>query len=244
MRILGICMLIAGIAACGPAGSAPAEPAKTTAAESQQISEMVEETVEEALKGDFGSDEVSEASCAMFENGVIPDLFGINAALITHGRSIPVKRIGHVVCYATWDKPDKAELETAFQEKIQEWGRGMAAGKKEPMPKPARLESRVSITLIATQFDSADAAVANLESSVATLEKGVTTNVKGKDYTVQSDFGEWLDGVGDKAIFNDNGELMVAYNGKRISVVVEVSDDPAVNRNDAIELAKRIMQSH
>ena len=243
MRTLGICMLLIGMAACGPADSTPAEPAQVTNAESAQISEAVAETVEAALKGDFGAGAVSEESCAGFENGVIPELFSVDAALITYGRAIPVKRAGHVVCYATWDKPDKAALEAAFTEKIQEWGRGMAAGKKEPMPKPARLDNRVSLTLVATQFDSAEAAVESLESSVATLQNGVTTNVGGKDYTVQSDFGDWLDNVGDKAIFNDKGELMVAYNGKRISVDVNVSGDPAADRNQAIELAMRLMGS-
>jgi len=244
MRTLGICMLLMGMAACGPAGSTPSEPAQVTDAESAQISEAVAETVEAARKGDFGADAVSEESCAMFENDVIPELFGIDAALITYRRSIPVKRVGHVVCSANWEKPDKAELESAFNEKIQEWGRGMASGKKEPMPKPPRMDNRVSLTLVATQFDSAAAAVASLEDSVATLEKGVTTNVGGKDYTVQSDFGDWLDNVGDKAIFTDKGELLVAYNGKRISVVVNVSDDPAADRNLAIELAKRVMASN
>ena len=75
------------------------------------------------------------------------------------------------------------------------------------------------------------------------LEKGVTTNVAGKDYTVQSDFGEWIEHVGDKAIFNETGELMVAVNGKRIAVNVEVSDDPEADRNYATELAMRIMGS-
>lgn len=243
MRILGICLLLIGISACGPADSTPAEPMNANVADSDQISGVVEESVEQAMKGDFGSDAVSEESCAVFEGGVVPELFNTDAALISYRRAIPVKRAGHVVCFASWDRPDRAELEAAFAEKIQEWGRGMASGKKEPMPKPARYESRVSLTLVATQFDSAEAAVASLEDSVAVLEKGVTTSVSGKDYTVQYDFGEWVDNVGDKAIFNETGELMVAYNGKRIAVNVEVSDDPASDRNHAIELARRIMQS-
>lgn len=243
MRILGICLLLIGMSACGPADSTPQEAGKVAGAESNQISEAVAETVEQALKGDFGANEVSEDSCAMFENGVVPELSGIDAALIIYRRAIPVKRAGHVVCIATWDRPDKAEMESAYTEKVQEWGRGMATGKKEPMPKPPRLENRMSLTLVATQFDSAEAAVTSLEDSVALLEKGVTTNVAGKDYTVQSDFGEWIDNVGDKAIFNENGEFMFAYNGKRFSVTVAISDDPAVDRNKAIELAKRVMES-
>ena len=150
MRIFGICLLLIGISACGPANSTPAEPAKASVAESDEISGAVKESVEQALKGDFGSDAVSEESCASFESGVVPELFGTDAALITYRRTIPVKRAGHVVCTASWDRPDRAELEAAYTKKIQEWGRGMASGKKEPMPKPARYENRVSLTLIAT----------------------------------------------------------------------------------------------
>ena len=243
MKVFGICLLLIGISACGPADSTPAGADKTTSAESDQVSEAVAETVEQALKGDLGANEVSEGSCAMLEDGVVPEMFGVDAGLVNYRRSIPVKRVGHVVCMANWERPDKAELEAAFMQKMQEWGRGKATGKKEPMPKPARLENSVSITLVATEFDSADAAVSSLESTVATLEKGVTTNVGGKDYTVQSDFGGWIDNLGDRAIFTDKGELLLAYKGRRYAVNVEVSDDPAEDRNLAIDLARRLLGS-
>lgn len=238
MKAFGICLLLIGISACGPADSTSAG-----ADQSVEVSEVVAETVEQALKGDFGADEVSEDSCAAFENGVVPALFGVDAGLISYRRSIPVKRVGHVVCLASWERPGRAELEAAYTQKVQEWARGNATGKKEPMPKPARLENSVSITLVATEFDSADAAVSSLESTVASLEKGITTNVGGKDYTVQSDFGEWIDAVGDKAIFTDKDELLLAYNGRRYAVNVGVSDDSAENRKLAIDLARRLMES-
>ncbi len=197
-----------------------------------------------SVRGDTDKNNVSEASCVILENGVVPELFGVDGALIRYRRSIPVKRAGHVVCSASWDYPDKAELEAEYLKKTQEWGRNMAAGKKEPMPKPPKMAARVSVTLVATQFDSAEAAVTSLEESVAMLEKGLTINVAGKDHTVQYDFGDWIDNVGDKAIFNEKGELLVAYDGKRIAVDVEVSDDPAADRKHAIELARRVMESY
>lgn len=241
MRVFHLFPLLICLSACGPADSTPSVTDTVAGEQPDQISEAVAQSVEQAVKGDFGADEVSEDSCAGFENGLVSDLFDVDTAQISYRRSIPVKRAGHVVCLATWERPDRAELESAYMEEIQEWTRGKTTGKKDPMPKPARLDNTVSITLLATQFDSADAAVTSLENAVAALEKGVTTNVGGKDYTAQHDFGDWIDNLGDKAIFNETGELLVAYKGKRFSVNVRVSDDPAEDRSKAIELAKRLM---
>jgi hypothetical protein len=239
MRIIGFCLLLIGMAACGPADS-------TSAGQEQAVDDLsadVEATVEQALAGDFGSDEVSEETCAIIEDGVIPELFGVDPEQVSYRRSIPVKRVGHVVCLASWDYPDRAEREAAFQQKIQEWGRGKATGSKEPMPKMSKLTASASVTLIATEYDSADAAIADLETSVARLQEGITVNVSGKDYTTQADFGDWIDTVGDRAIFSEKGELLVAFNGRRIAVNVSSSDDPAADQELALLLAERIMQS-
>jgi hypothetical protein len=186
---------------------------------------------------------VSEDSCAVLENGMVPEMFGVDAALVSYRRSVPVKSAGHVLCHAGWDNPDKAEMDEAYTKKLQEWTRNQLSGKKEPMPKPPNSVAEVSVTLVSTRFDSAAAAVASLEDAVATLSKGVTVNVGGRDYTEKTSFGDWLDGVGDKAIFSESGELLVAAGDKRFSVLVKVSDDPARNRENAIALAKRIIAS-
>ena len=49
--------------------------------------------------------------------------------------------------------------------------------------------------------------------------------------------------MGDKAIFSDSGELMVADDGKRFAVMVKVTDDPDADREQAIALARRIMET-
>jgi len=239
MRILGYCLLLIGIAACGPSDSASAGKEQAV----DDLSADVEATVNQALAGDFSSDEVSEETCAVIEDGVIPELFGVDPVQVSYRRSIPVKRVGHVVCIASWDYPDKAEREAAFTQKMQEWGRGKATGSKEPMPKMSKLEASVSITLMATEYDSADAAIADLETSVARLQEGITVTVAGKEHTTQVDFGDWIDSVGDKAVFSDKGELLVAYNGRRFSVNVAVSDDPEEDQEQALLLAGQIMQS-
>lgn len=239
MRALTYCLVLTIMAACGPADSTSAGASKLTT----DVSNEAEELVKQASKGASTSMDVSEEACVMLEDGVVPELFGVDPSQITYQRSIPVKRAGHVVCSAGWDYPDKAELEAAYTQSVQQWGRDMATGKKEPMPQMPSLAASVSITLMATRYDSVEAAVAGLEGSVNSLQKGVTVTVGGKDYTTQEDFGDWIDNVGDKAIFTAKGELLVAYNGSRFSVNVAVSDDPAVDQDQTLLLAGRIMQS-
>jgi hypothetical protein len=186
---------------------------------------------------------VSEDSCAMLENGMVPETFGVDPSLVSYRRSVPVKSVGHVVCSASWENPDKAAMDAAYMQKLQDWTRNNATGKKAPMPKPPNSVAQVSVTLVATHFDSPAAAIASLEDAVATLAKGVKVNVGGKEYEKKTSFGDWLDNVGDKAIFSDSGELLVADDGKRFSVTVKVSDDPDTDREHAIALAARIMET-
>jgi len=199
-----------------------------------------------ALAGFPASDNpagVSEDSCAMLENGMVPETFGVDAALVSYRRSVPVKSVGHVVCSASWENPDKAAMDAAYMQKLQDWTRNNATGKKAPMPKPPNSVAQVSVTLVATRFDSAAAAVASLEDAVATLSKGVKVNVAGKDYEKKTSFGDWLDNLGDKAIFSESGELLVADDGRRFSVLVKVSDDPGTDQENAIALANLIMET-
>jgi hypothetical protein len=199
-----------------------------------------------ALASDPAADNpagVSEDSCAMLENGMVPDTFGVDTALVSYRRSVPVKSVGHVVCSASWENPDKAAMDAAYMQKLQDWTRNNATGKKAPMPKPPNSVAQVSVTLVATHFDSPAAAIASLEDAVATLAKGVKVNVGGKEYEKKTSFGDWLDNVGDKAIFSDSGELLVADDGKRFSVTVKVSDDPDTDREHAIALAAKIMEA-
>lgn len=222
MKAFAYCLLLASLAAGGTADARSADGDNTLG---------------------VASGAVSEDSCAVFENGMVPELFGIDAALVSYRRSVPAKRAGHVVCIASWDNPGKAEMEAAYAQNLQEWSRNMATGKKEPMPKSPSAVAQVSVTLMATRFDSDAAAVASLEEAVASLSKGVTVNVAGKDYEKKTEFGEWLDNVGDKAIFSDKGELLVASGGKRFSVTVSVSDDAEADREIAVALAGRLVES-
>ncbi len=214
MKTLGFCAFLISMAVFGPAFPASDDPAG-----------------------------VNEDSCAVLENGLVPELFGVDGSLVSYRRSIPVKRAGHVLCNASWDNPDKAELEAAYASKLQEWSRNMATGKKEPMPKAPNALAQVSVTLVATRFDSAAAAVASLEEAVAYLGKGVTVTVADKEYEKKTGFGQWLENLGDRAIFSDQGELLVASKGRRFSVTVSVSTDPATDRERALALARRIIES-
>jgi len=218
MRAIGYSLLLFSLFACGPADSSAA--------------------TEDNAAG------VSEDSCAAFESGIVSELFGVDASLVSYRRSVPVKSAGHVLCSANWENPDKAELQAEYTKKLQEWSRNMTTGKKEPMPKSPNMDAWVSLTLVATRFDSAAAAVASLEDAVATLSKGVTVSVAGKDYEKKTSFGDWLDNVGDKAVFSDSGELLVADDGKRFAVLVKVAGDPEANHEQAINLARWVIKTY
>jgi hypothetical protein len=54
-------------------------------------------------------------------------------------------------------------------------------------------------------------------------------------------FGDWIEGVGNKAVFSDKGELLVAFDKRRLAVNVSAMEDKAKDREKAIELAQRII---
>ncbi len=142
---------------------------------------------------------------------------------------------------ASWDKPDKAELDAAYKTGMMEWAKSMRKPNKTPQPKPPKGTNQVSLTILGDSFNSADEAAANLESKVATLSEGVSATINGKVHETRMGFGDWIDGVGDKAIFSDKGGLMVAANGKQFSVKVSAMENPEMDHEKAMELAQKII---
>jgi hypothetical protein len=237
MSLLLICLVSCGRSddSQNAAGDDPQRVADQAAVEAQEMVDRAvrgekEEPATEGLEG-----------CNVFDSGLVLELFEVDASIVTYDRSIPVKRAGHVVCSARWDKPNKEELDKAYSAAMMEWATSQATGKKKPQPKYPSVDSRVSLTLSAGDFDSADDAVASLESTVATLSKGVSFEVGGQQHETKMSFGDWINGVGDKAVFSDNGELLIAYDAKRMAVSVHVMGDEAKDREKAIELAQRII---
>lgn len=236
-------LALIALVACGPsAESQNAANTNTEEATKQAVAEA-QQTVERTLRGETQeTDTEALDGCLVFED-LVPAVFGVEAPLVNYRRSIPVRSAGHLVCSASWDKPDKAELDKAYMEAIMEWTKSKARGEKTPQPKPPRGDNQVSLTLVADTFDSQAEAEASLESAVATLSKGITVEVAGKTHETKTSFGDWLDGIGDKAIFSEKGELMVVSGNRRIAVDVSVMGDDAQDREKAVELAQQVIDS-
>jgi hypothetical protein len=242
MKYLGLCMLLSLMVACGSNDDSNAPSTENPQNRVDQAATEAEQIVDDALSGEKpDSDSQGAEGCEILESGLVPDHFGVDPAIVNYRSSVPVRSAGHVVCSAFWDKPNKAELDQAYTEALMEWTQNKVKGEKTPMPKPVSGESRVSLTLVADSFDSSDAAVANLESAVETLSKGISVEVGGKTHETKMSFGEWIDGLGDAAIFSEKGELLVAAKAKRFSVNVEVTGDDATDRATAMELARKII---
>ena len=153
----------------------------------------------------------SRTACAVLEEAV-PELFGVDKAAVTFR---PSDGGGHDTCSASWPIP---EGETA-----------------------KRYGNEVSLTIMSTTYDSPEAAVASLESTVTTLTEGVSVDVGGEERTVKSGFGDWVEGLGDRAILKKRA-VLVASGGRRFTVAANVSDDDAENQQRAIELARRVVE--
>jgi hypothetical protein len=56
-------------------------------------------------------------------------------------------------------------------------------------------------------------------------------------------FGDWIEGIGDKAVFSDKGDLMVASDGTQFTVKVTAMGSTNEDRQHAMALAERIIQN-
>jgi len=242
-RIILVLGVVGWLSACGQSDeAAPNSSTQAQSAVDQAVAEA-EEIVNEVLQGgQLGAADEGTEACAYFESGLIPEMFAVDAEKVSYRRSIPVKRVGHVVCGASWDKPNKAELDAGYQAAIQEWTKSLTSGGgRKEQPKYPRTDNQASLTLIATEFGSRDEAVAGLDAIVATMSKGVSFEVGGEQHTAQINYDTPIEGVGDKAVFSEGGTLLVAYDARQITVAVSTSDDPAIKRQQSIQLAQRLM---
>lgn len=236
MNILLLSLVIALLSACGKP-----DPDPSSTASASLTSQVQNESTHGASGTGIGAAQAGETACEYFEKGIIARLFDVANEDVSYRRSIPVKRAGHVLCMATWDKPEKAELEAAYQRGITEWTRSLASGGGKPQPKYPATTNEVSVTLMADKYDTPKDAATSLESSVASLSKGFTVEAAGRKREVKTEFGDWIEGIGDRAIFTDKGSLMVAWNSRRMTIAVSVSEDKEINQEKAIALARTIM---
>ena len=202
-----------------------------------QVSDERQSTLEKLLAGE--GEAKGEAACDVLRSGVLLEVFGDGAEAATYRAGS--KFIPHYLCSAMWNKPNYEELDAAHQK--YEMDKAMAKVKKQEFdrPKPPPSSYRVSLTIVDQEFASPEAAVESLEGTVATMSEGMSVEVDGKEHKVQMEFGDWVDGVGDRAIWAPKAnEMLVAHAGVRYAVAVSGFEDAAENQVQAIELAKRV----
>jgi hypothetical protein len=176
----------------------------------QDVEEQAQEAVDRALAGEEPPAPASAGTaCSMLED-LVPELVGVDLSAATVH---PSAGGGHDVCSMSWP---------------------LAEGQSAK-----RYGNEVSLTIMKDTYDSPEAAVSSLESAVTTLTEGVTVEAQGREVTVKSGFGDWVEGVGDRAITKKRA-VMAASNGRRFTIGVSVVDDDAENQAQAIELARAI----
>ena len=165
--------------------------------------------------------EAQDSEACSLLKAAVDDLFGDEASGATLR---PSSASGNEVCRVIWDIP----------------GLDSAERTRRAVSVDLRDNNEVTLTIMGREFDSAAAAVASLEQDVETLSQGRTITVRGRERTIQRDFGDWLDGVGDKAISTGNA-VMVAAGRARFTTSATTADDDADNLATGIELAERIV---
>lgn len=243
MKYMIFCLMMVCTAACGRSDDSPTVAQSDAQSVADQGVAEAQEIVERAKKVEpLGATEGTEG-CDVFDSGLVEDYFQPGGAEVVYTSSIPVRRARHVVCFARRDKPNKEQRAKDNQQAMMGWGKARASGDKQPMPKLASDSNEVSLTLVANSFNSADDAVASLEETVAMLSEGISFKVESKQHETKMEFGPWIEGVGDKAIWSDKSGLNFAYDAKRYVVNVSVYGDEAENREAAIGLAQRLIET-
>tara|TARA_R110000751_G_scaffold91266_2_gene178774 strand:- start:684 stop:1244 length:561 start_codon:yes stop_codon:yes gene_type:complete len=186
---------------------------------------------------------MANEACDKLKSGILVDVFGSDASIATFREGS--KYVPHKLCTASWDKPNHQELTKAVTQ--YETQKAMAKMLKQEFNKiaPPAAGYSVSLTIIDQIFDSPQDAVASLENTVTELSKGVNVTVKGKVHTTQVEFNDWIEDIGNKAIWAPKlGELQVADNNGRFAVTVKGFSDASQNLSKAVNLAKQIVNDH
>lgn len=184
---------------------------------------------------------MANEACDKLKSGLLVDIFGSEASAATF--RLGSKYVPHKLCTASWDKPEHQELTKAITQFETQKAMAKILKQEFNQPPPPAASYSVSLTIIDQVFDSLEEAVASLENTVTELSKGVNVTVKGKVHTTQVEFNDWLDDIGNKAIWAPKlNELQVADNNRRFAVTVKGNNDASQNLSNAIALARQIVK--
>lgn len=180
--------------------------------------------------------------CRLLGGGLLSGAVGVDETVIEFDPGGGA----HPYCEATWRQANADRLQAEHDRQMEQWlERRMEASRQgkpfdETMPR-LRTENKVMLTVAGAQFPDDAAAVSALESVVERLGKGVTAEAGGTEAVFQSDYGEWIEGLGDRAAWNGRmSQVSVAARGTLFHLSVRVADEEAENRKLALELARAV----
>ena len=187
-----------------------------------------------------------QEACELFRTVLVDVVLEVAAEAVTY-QPMQSAAVPSAVCLAGWDKPDKEEMEAACKQSMLDHSTRLVQAMQrredfdEPIPTCPPTSNSITFAISKPVHDSAEEAVASLESGVGQLSEGIDFEVQGESRTVRVLFDGWIEGVGDRAAWaSEAGELAVASGGVRFGVTVRVLDDPEENKALAIELARRL----
>lgn len=172
--------------------------------------------------------------CELLNEKLLRSHFEIGDAEISSRSSLQRR---YATCLVSWPKPNDAELQAEFKEKITEYGMAKAKGQDVEMPKAPR-HAELSLTVSAKRFDSNAQAMSALDSGLDILKHGLKSRPKDPA-KVRSINIQPVEGLGDKAAWTTPQNQVSVANERRIfHLNVNVYEDSETNRVKAIELAR------
>jgi hypothetical protein len=202
---------------CGDNSSAEST-AKSTATESKSAPDKAE-----------GFD-----PCELLNEKLVRSHFELGDAEITSRSSVQSR---YATCRVIWPKPNSAQIQAEYKEKITEYSMAKAKGQDAEMPKHPRSDSEISITVPTKRFDSSAQAISALDTGLDILKNGLKSRPKDPARVALINI-QPVEGLGDKAAWTTPNNQMSVANERRIfHLIVNVHEDSEANRAKAMDLA-------
>lgn len=184
--------------------------------------ETPQEAVDDALAGRATSGPPASASPCAILQPIVSELYDLGEEPTVRETTLS----GNHLCRILWEIPG---IDT--QERT-----------RRALDRDLRASNEISLTIMGRSYGSAEEAVVSLQNDVASLTEGVSVTVAGRERTIQKDFGDWIDGLGDGAIPTESS-VLVAAKGIRFTVAASLTDDAPEDLDRALEVARHVVDS-
>jgi hypothetical protein len=171
--------------------------------------------------------------CELLNEKLIRSHFEVGDAEISSRSSVQSR---YANCMVSWPRPNDAELQAEFKERLTEYGMAKSMGQDVEMPTSPR-DSELSMTISAKRFDNNAQAMSALDSGLDILKNGLKTRPKDPAKVASINI-QPVEGLGDKAAWTTpQNQLSVTNESRIFHITVNVYEDSETNRTKAIELA-------